>query len=319
MAARVSVCIPVRNDAAFVGAAIASALAQRDVELQVLVSDNASSDASWARIGEYPACIAYRQPQALPMATHWNWFRGRAEGDWLLFLCSDDVLHPQALARCLALAAAAPRPPAAVFFESDDLVGDEVRRKTAFYAQAALIPAPAQHRVFIIGNNYPLSMALLRREALDAVGWFDEGYAFCTDWQLWLKLSALDADGLIGYLPDKLGLYRQHGGNETGRCVRERIALDEVIRMKQSFLERLGADRSAVAARAARQVGRLALRYAQALAARGDAAGAAFYREHYAAYIAQAAAPSPDLPAQPPYPLPAGARVVTLDEVGCDV
>ena len=312
-APRVSICIPVRNNDAFVGAAIESALGQRHGNVQVLVSDNASTDSSWERIVAYAACQSYCQPAVLPMAMHWNWFRGRADGDWVLFLCADDVLRPDALDTCLALAASSAAPPDAVFFEYDLLYGDEVRSKVPFYAAPALIPARAQHRIFIIGNNYPLTMCLLRREALDAVGWFDESYGFTVDWDLWLKITGWRENGFVGYLPQKLGLYRQHAGNETALHVRNRSALDEVIRMKEHFRVRFDPANAELLDQSNRSVGRIALGYAKAMAEAGDAPTAAYYREHYRDYIALAGQPLPanfGMPASPPYPLPAGAIVV---------
>lgn len=274
----VSICIPVKNDAKYVGAAISSALGQDYGSVEVLVSDNASSDATADVIASFSGVVAFRHEHPISMAANWNSFRGRAEGEWVLFLCSDDILHPDAIRKCIDLTSAGVD---VVFFEYQHLVGGVAQPKQRFYASSAVIPASEQHAVFIIGNNFPLTAALVRRDALDAVGWFDESYEFCVDWHMWLKLTSSRRGSFVGYVAESLGLYRLHAGNETGRCVTERKALAEVIRMKQQFLERYETTperRAEVVSASRRGVWRLAQRYADAMDSIGDSETAAFYR-----------------------------------------
>jgi glycosyltransferase involved in cell wall biosynthesis len=301
----ISICIPVLNDENHIGAAIKSALAQDYPNLEILVSDNASTDNTGAVIAAYPGISVVRQPGLLSMAANWNSFRDRARGDWVLFLCSDDILKPHALSRCEQMLT--PKVDT-VFFEYDYLTNQTVDDKTPFYPCSAWIPAPEQHGVFIIGNNFPLTMALVRRETLDAVDWFDESYSFCTDWQLWLKITAAHPDRQIAYLAESLAYYRLHGGNETGRCIRDRSALAEIIRMKACFLERHSTtpERHKEIAQASRRgIARLAQRYADAMLAADEIATADYYQQLFHEFSVDEA--KPVWPAGPPWPLPPGS------------
>lgn len=298
----ISICIPVYNDGQHIGGAIESALAQDYPRLEILVSDNASSDNTSAVLRSYPGISVVTQPKFLGMATHWNSFRHRAQGEWVLFLCSDDTLKPHALSRCQQ--SVSPQVDA-VFFEYDYLIDQQTNAKIPFYPHSAWVPAAEQHSIFLIGNNFPLSMALIRRKTLDAVGWFDESYNFCTDWQLWLKVTAARPDAHIAYLAESLARYRLHAGNETGRCIRERIALAEVIRMKEHFLERYTTSperRSEILRASRRGIARLAHRYAQSMAAAGESSVFDYYQQLFLEFTDNETASV--LPVGPPWPLP---------------
>jgi glycosyltransferase involved in cell wall biosynthesis len=295
----------VYNDGKHVSAAIDSALAQDYPYLEVLVSDNASTDDTGTILANHPGIAIATQPTLLEMAANWNTFRNRVRGEWVLFLCSDDILKPHALRRCVE--SATPNVDA-VFFEFDYLREGKSEAKPPFYVDSAWIPATEQHGIFIIGNNFPLTMALIRRETLDAVGWFDESYNFCTDWQLWLKVTATRPNAQIAYVADSLAYYRLHGSNETGRCIRNRSALNEVIRMKEHFLARYTAapERHREIVRASRRgIARLASRYAETMAAEGDEETAEYYRELSRQFIDDDAPAAS--PAGPPWPLPPNA------------
>ena len=303
----ISICIPVRNDDKHVGAAIESALAQDYPNREILVSDNASVDQTWNVISELENITTVRQPEALPMSTHWNSFRHHAKGEFVLFLCSDDQLCPSALSRCQKSMHAEVD---AVFFEYDYLTDAGIQPKPAYYSSSSLIPSTEQHGVLIIGNNFPLSMALIKHETLDEVDWFDESYNFCTDWHLWLKVTAARDKARIAYLAEKLAYYRLHEGNETGRCIMDRRALKEVIRMKDYFLDRLDTNpqrRAEILEKSRRCIFKLACRYSDSMAAIGENNIAEYYDQLSREYEVVETTDSTFSSGAPPYPLPPGS------------
>lgn len=113
-----SVVIPSYNHARYLRAAIDSVLAQ-DVELELLVGDDASTDESWAILQELtdPRLRIWRNAENL--GAHENLHRGlaQARGRWLAILNSDDRFAPGRLAQCVALLEAG----------SHDLVGSDIR------------------------------------------------------------------------------------------------------------------------------------------------------------------------------------------------
>ncbi len=108
----VSVILPARNEARGVGAAVASHLAQRYRNLELIVVDDESTDgtaaeATRAARGD-PRFVLVRGE---PVPEGWvgkSWACGqgarRARGEWLLFSDADVVHDPDTLGRCLGLA-----------------------------------------------------------------------------------------------------------------------------------------------------------------------------------------------------------------------
>ena len=105
----VSVIIPAKNAAAYIGETIASALAQADVA-EVIVVDDGSTDDTVAIVQ------AIRDPRlrlmmndASGVSAARNLGARTARGDWLMFLDADDRLRPDAVTTLLTAAKTAPR------------------------------------------------------------------------------------------------------------------------------------------------------------------------------------------------------------------
>ena len=105
----VSVVIPAKNAATYIGETIASALAQCDVT-EIIVVDDGSTDDTVALVH------AIRDPrlrlitnQASGVSAARNCGAQSAGGSWLMFLDADDRLRPDAVTTLLAAATDAPR------------------------------------------------------------------------------------------------------------------------------------------------------------------------------------------------------------------
>src|SRR5205823_10179920 len=98
-AMRFSICIPNYNYAGFIERTIRSALAQGG-ELEVLVSDNASTDASVdvVRAIDDDRISVRVNNVNVGFAGNLDRVVGMASGDWVILLSSDDLIEPDALA-----------------------------------------------------------------------------------------------------------------------------------------------------------------------------------------------------------------------------
>jgi glycosyltransferase involved in cell wall biosynthesis len=101
----VSVCIPTRNQSRFLSAAIGSALAQDVDDLEVLVHDDASDDATAAVLARCtdPRVRVLRHDRPLGVAANRNSLLDRARGRYIAWLDSDDVYLPRSLGRRLSV------------------------------------------------------------------------------------------------------------------------------------------------------------------------------------------------------------------------
>lgn len=318
---KVSICIPCYNQGQFLAEALQSALAQDYPNIEIVVSNNASTDATQEvidRFSDDPRVKAVRHHSLLPMTTHWNSLRDHATGEWLLFLCADDILSPTCISSCMELGADH-RSTSAIFFEYDYLIDGEVQAKPAFYQSSALLDCRQQLRIFLQGNNFPLTACLIARHAFDALGWFNTDYKFCSDWYSWTELMTQDSCQYAGYVDTPLALYRLHSANETLQLVANRTAFAEVVKMKQHFLDNhfTHAERADFATRVERSNLKLLKKYLQMSEGFEDPAVTDYYQdlckelEQNSATADQTAEQACGTSA--PYALPPHSMAVTLN------
>lgn len=123
----VSVCLPVFNGERFIRAAIASIAAQTYPNLEIVISDNASTD----RTGEICRELADRDPRVryvradVNRGLAWNYNRAfaLASGQYLVWLASDDVMTPEYVSECVA--ALESDPGAVIAFSNQYYIDDD--------------------------------------------------------------------------------------------------------------------------------------------------------------------------------------------------
>ncbi|QOZ80264.1 UDP-hexose transferase [Bradyrhizobium sp. CCBAU 53351] len=213
----VSVVIPAKNVAAYIGETLASALAQGEVS-EVFVVDDGSTDDTTAIVR------AIRDPRLRLMTNDSagvsaarNLGARHASGEWLLFLDADDRLRSGAVASLLAAARGAPR---AVLVYGDyntiDHEGRQIGRRDLLRGRRkpsgdVLTRLAAGN--FIVNGG----IALARAEAFRAIGGFDTSLRYCEDWHCWCRLAAI---GEFEFAPKLLLDYRLHTANTMNAAVR---------------------------------------------------------------------------------------------------
>ena len=213
----VSVVIPAKNVAAYIGETLASALAQAEVT-EVIVVDDGSTDGTTAIVR------AIRDPRlrlttngASGVSAARNLGAQHASGQWLLFLDADDRLRPGAVAALLAAARGAPR---AVLVYGDyntiDSEGRQIGRRDLLKGRrkpSGDVLARLAAGNFIVNGG----IALARAEAFRAIGGFDVSLRYCEDWHCWCRLAAI---GEFEFAPNLLLDYRLHTANTMNAAVR---------------------------------------------------------------------------------------------------
>ncbi len=150
---KVSVGMPVYNGAETLPAALDSLLAQTYTDFEVLINDNASTDATEAICRAYAARdsrIRYERNSAnLGAAGNFNRVFERARGAYFKWFACDDLLAPDYLAECVAalehLQASA----------SAELARREGLETAVFEAQTSL----AQVRAALVGSRQAIPRA----------------------------------------------------------------------------------------------------------------------------------------------------------------
>lgn len=203
---KISIVTPAFNQAQFLPDALRSVEEQRGIELEHILVDPLSTDATPEIIAAYAArtgAVSIREPDR-GQSDGINKGVARASGEVVSWLNSDDLLEPGALAAVVRR-----------FGENPDAVavcgvGSKVDR-----AGALLRTVP--HRPF---DRIRLRTALefiqpatfIRRSAWNAVGGLDESLHYAMDWDLLLKLAAL---GPVVSIPEKLARIRYYEDTKT--------------------------------------------------------------------------------------------------------
>lgn len=110
----VSVVMPVHNSAATLGASVRSVLAQTHEDVELLITDDASTDESMELLQDWSRLDERVRPRAAPerggAARARNLAMARARGEFVAFLDSDDMWLAPKLEHQLAFAAAGDAP-----------------------------------------------------------------------------------------------------------------------------------------------------------------------------------------------------------------
>lgn len=228
----VSVVVPSRNRAALLARTLRSALAQRDVALEVVVVDDGSDDdtpATLARLAD-PRVTVLRHPHALGVSAARNDGVAAASGRWVAFLDDDDLWSPDKIAAQLRALESSGRSWAfsgSVTFTNDGRIVAGAPPPTAEWIAAGL---PRRNAVPAGASN-----VIVRADALRTAGGFDRALRHMADWDLWIRLARLGSPAVVR-APHVA--YRLHDGNASADSA---TIADELDRIEA----RVGAPRGA--------------------------------------------------------------------------
>lgn len=136
----VSIGLPVRNAGSRVAGVVASVLAQDHPAIELVISDNASTDDTeqvCRRLSEQDARIVYhRQPADIGLLDNFVFTIRAATGTYFRWIGDDDRLEPELVSRCLQVFAADPG--LLLVTTGVGYAGDEGPEASAKYTPAAL-------------------------------------------------------------------------------------------------------------------------------------------------------------------------------------
>ncbi|MGQ9866605.1 MAG: glycosyltransferase [Pseudanabaenaceae cyanobacterium] len=224
----VSLCVPTYNGAPYLRETLSSALSQTYRPLEILIGDDGSTDETLAILTEFQELAERHGKTPVRIWPHrrdrpadnWNFLAAAAQGVYLKYLFQDDVLHPECVAKLVALA------------ETDERLGLVFCRRSL---QSATPLAPdyvalygdvsrGWHRLAAVQSGLDLlnddgfwpepankigepTNVLLRRETFWQMGGFDRELVQLVDWDLWLRFLG---QSWIGFVPEELATFRVH-------------------------------------------------------------------------------------------------------------
>jgi hypothetical protein len=200
--AAVSVIIPTRDRPALARRAVASALAQRGVDVQVIVVDDGSREPFAPPPDPRVAVLRHVTSQGVAAARNAGLHAARAP--WVALLDDDDFWAPDKLRVQLSTAAAA----GAGFVCCSALVVADARAVAVAEALPATELAQGLRRTNLVPAG--ASNVLVAADAIKAAGGFDVRLKHLADWDMWVRLLEVTR---AASCPQALVAYVQHPGS----------------------------------------------------------------------------------------------------------
>jgi glycosyltransferase involved in cell wall biosynthesis len=186
MKPRVSVVIPTHNRRALLEDTIASVHAQRGVNVELIVVDDASTDDTWEWLTRQKNLVPIRQEKNARESQARNTGFAAATAPYVMFFDDDDLLEPGALAHLHAELLKEPDAVAAVGARWDWFTDEGWGRRDVH---------PRIRRVrnvfydFLFGWSAIPGQCLFRSDAVRAVGGYDPGISYVADRDMCLRVA----------------------------------------------------------------------------------------------------------------------------------
>jgi glycosyltransferase involved in cell wall biosynthesis len=230
-----STVMPVYNHAAFVEEAVRSVLAQSWTDWELIIVDDGSTDGSERIVEELAAgeerIRVFHQANAGASAARAAGV-GKATGQWLTFLDSDDLYYPTALADFHAYIQAHPAAQFIHGFRHRINSDGSITEQAPEYQDRPTGTVELFQRMFISHLCVCFSRSLLSRTA-----GYDPSLPCAEDYELYLRLSQACPLEPLG---KATGLRRRHAGCISRQSGFVRMVEAEVLRR---FIQRQGGDK----------------------------------------------------------------------------
>lgn len=215
----------VHNGAPWVADAVRSVLVQTARDLELIVIDDGSTDATpdiLGRVGDRRLRVERRAPRGLTPAL--NTALALARAPLVARLDADDVALPERLERQLAFLRAHPEV---------GLLGTGAREVDADGREVAVVRPPADdaalRRALIRRNPFVHSSVTLRREAALRAGGYDETLPVAQDYDFWMRLSRITR---LANLPEALVVRRLLSGRVSAVRDDDRLRAEARVRWR---------------------------------------------------------------------------------------
>lgn len=183
----ISVVIPVYNGEKTIKNTIESVLNQTFSDFELIVVNDGSQDSTLVAINEIKDARirVFSSPNSGVSASR-NRGLAEAKGEFISFLDADDLWTPDKLES--QLKALQKNPQAAVAYSWSDWIDESGQFLRA--GGHITVNGNAYEKLLLRDFVESGSNPLIRKQALEEVGTFDESLAFAEDWDLWLRLAA---------------------------------------------------------------------------------------------------------------------------------
>ncbi|MDD2365372.1 MAG: glycosyltransferase family 2 protein [Desulfuromonadaceae bacterium] len=236
----ISVCVPTYNQAKFLHKTIESVISQENVDFEILIIDDCSTDETFS-IAEGYAKIdsrirVYVNDKNLGMVNNWNRCIELANGEYIKFVFGDDFLNtPDALNKMLSV------------LTNEDVVlvatarhvinSDYSLLTTTSYFDTDIIAKGSDVinlSIYEHNNIIGEPSVVMFRKSLALRG-FNAKYRQIVDLEMWFNLLE---NGKFAFIAEPLCTFRQHQEQQTSKNAQELAHIDDYHRLFDNYLKK---------------------------------------------------------------------------------
>jgi len=233
---RVSIVIPVYEHFEFLERCLASAEAQCDEDVEIVLVDDGSRDPRVRLLlQDFAARVDAKlilQRNNCGVSSTLNKGVAAAAGEYVAFLDCDDLLEPDAMRKALGFLESHPDCDY-LFTDRYDIDDDDGVLRLARYGGYRDDRFTGDFRQDLLNGMIASHLKVIRRSSIVSAGGFDPEASGVQDWALALRIAEF---GRFGYLAEPLYAYRSHANTVTFSDRRRQFVKTNIVRRR--FAER---------------------------------------------------------------------------------
>lgn len=212
MTPQISVIIPVYNGEQWLEPTIRSVIGQENIDFELLIGDDFSSDGSQTIIKKFqhdPRIRSFFFEQNAGLFGNLNRLLSKARAPLVHFLCQDDILETNCLVETVSFFKS--NPDVVMSYCSARYIDVKDNVISESHTSALLFETGMCLQLLLYFGCIPASLSPVsaRVAAIDTAGRFDESYRFAGDYEMWVRLCQV---GKVAHRAEKLVRLREHSG-----------------------------------------------------------------------------------------------------------
>jgi len=222
----VSIIIPVHNSEKYIEECINSAINQTYSNLEIIAVYDNYPDNSLKKLNKFGKKITIISTKKCNIASARNKGIEQANGEWIKFLDSDDVLYPNAVKDLVSIGNKLANKKNTILYSNYEEIDSDgkVIRKAVEKNFNNLDQFAFNSKLLSLNFLGYLSSSLVHHSTLESYGLFNEKFIVNEDWELWLRFCILH-NCRLHLIPKFLVKHRKHAKSITS--IRKKIVPEE--------------------------------------------------------------------------------------------
>lgn len=243
---KVSICIPTYNSEKFITETLNSIAAQTYNNIEVIISDNASTDKTIEIAADYCNQYGWKLCQNvinIGAGNNFNKLIGLATGEYIAIYHADDVYNPTIVEESIKTFHQNPDigfvgTEAHIINEQGIIIGEFTRPPQFVHENKTILSFDEVFEGSIQYVTLVTPSIMVRREMYDRYGLFliDSKYGAAGDYELWLRFAY---QRNVAILPQKLLSYRIHSQQGSELELRKNIEIPDIVTVYEEYMTKL--------------------------------------------------------------------------------